>query len=165
MKITLLTHFKEVPKKSNTGRLVLEVLGDEAEQILWDRIVPSDKLIEEIASGGVALIYPGPGDGEPPDLAGISQFIIIDSTWHEARKIHQRSPYLQQARRVSLKPSGKSRYNLRKNQRESCLCTAECVIEILRSIGNDDAGDRLERIFLDYMRPAAGMRRQTSIYE
>ena len=33
MKITLLTHFKEFDKCSNTGRLVLEILGDAAEQV------------------------------------------------------------------------------------------------------------------------------------
>lgn len=158
MKITLLTHFKEVPKKSNTGRLVLEVLGAAAEQILWDRTVPPPKLIEEIAAGGVALIYPGTADEEASDLTGISQFIIIDSTWHEARKIHQRSPYLQQVRRVSLKPSGASRYNLRKNQKESGLCTAECVIEILRQTGHDEVAGQLEHCFLKYMRPAAAIR-------
>jgi len=158
MKITLLTHFKEIPKKSNTGRLVLEVLGDAAEQILWERFSPPGRLVEEIEAGGVALVYPGVADEETPNLAGIRQFIIIDSTWHEARKIHQRSPYLQQVQRVSLKPSGTSRYNLRKNQRASGLCTAECVIEILRFIGHDAAAVQLEERFLSYMRPAAAIR-------
>lgn len=132
LKITLLTHFKELPKPSNTGRLVLEVLGEAAEQIRWERITPPARLLEEITAGGVALLYPGGADAAGSDLAGIRQIIIIDGTWHEARKIHQRSPYLQQVRRVSLQPSSKSRYNLRKNQKELGLCTAECVIEILR---------------------------------
>lgn len=159
LKITLLTHFKEIPKKSNTGRLVLEVLGDAAEQIRWDRLNPPQTLLEEIASGGVALIYPGIADEEVVDLSDIRQFILIDSTWHEARKIHQRSPYLQQVRRVSLKPAGTSRYNLRKNQKESGLCTAECVIEILRATGHVEKADQLEECFLANMRPAAAIRK------
>jgi DTW domain-containing protein YfiP len=152
MKFTLLTHFKEFPKKSNTGRLVLEVLGDAAEQIRWDRLVPPESLLEEIAAGGVALVYPGVAGASDDDLTGITQFIIIDGTWHEARKVHQRSPYLQNVRRVSLKPAGKSRYNLRKNQKESGLCTAECVIEILRTIGRVEEADLLEQRFLALMR-------------
>lgn len=159
LKITLLTHFKEIPKKSNTGRLVLEVLGDTAEQICWDRLNPPQTLLDEIAAGGVALIYPGIAGEDEADFSGIRQFILIDSTWHEARKIHQRSPYLQQVRRVSLKPTGTSRYNLRKNQKESGLCTAECVIEILRATGHTEKADQLEECFLANMRPTAAIRK------
>lgn len=154
MKITLLTHFKEFPKRSNTGRLVLDILGNNAEQVRWDRITPPAALIKEIEAGGVALVYPGAGDEpESDDLSAISQFIIIDGTWHEARKIHQRSAYLRGIRRVSLKAVHRSRYNLRKNQKESGLCTAECVIEILRRTGNDAVADQLEEHFMANMRP------------
>jgi DTW domain-containing protein len=155
MKITLLTHFKEFAKKSNTGRIVLDVLGDMAVQVRWDRIDPPDSLVQEIGAGGVALVYPGAAHDDDGDLNGIHHFIIIDGTWHEARKIHQRSPYLQGVRRVSLQPSGKSRYNLRKNQKESGLCTAECVVEILRAKGYDGMANELEECFLSYMRPDA----------
>ncbi|MDA8429092.1 MAG: DTW domain-containing protein [Geobacteraceae bacterium] len=151
MKFTLLTHSKEFPKRSNTGRLVLEVLGSEAEQLCWDRMNPPAGLLEEIEAGGVALVYPGAADENDGDLSGITHFILIDGTWHEARKIHQRSPYLQKVRRVCLTPSGKSRYTLRKNQKEDCLCTAECVIEILRSTGDATAADHLEQQFLAFI--------------
>lgn len=153
MKITLLTHFKELPKPSNTGRLVLEVLGAAAEQICWDRNTPPAQLLEEIKQGGVALLYPGRADEADSDLAGIRQIIIIDGTWHEARKIHQRSPYLQQVPRITLRPQRPSRYNLRKNQRESGLCTAECVIEILRATGETGAAGLLEERFLACLKP------------
>jgi DTW domain-containing protein YfiP len=152
MKFTLLTHFKEFPKRSNTGRLVVDVLEGAAEQLRWDRMNPPDGLLEEIEAGGVALVYPGAVDGNDGDLSGISHFILIDGTWHEARKIHQRSPYLQKVRRVGLTPTGKSRYSLRKNQKEACLCTAECVIEILRTVGDDAAADLLEERFLAFIR-------------
>ena len=151
MKFTLLTHFKEFPKRSNTGRVVLEVLGSEAEQICWDRTNLPDRLMEEIEAGGVALVYPGAAGEDDEDLGGINHFILIDGTWHEARKIHQRSPYLQKVRRVCIKPVEKSRYTLRKNQKEACLCTAECVIEILRSTGDYAAADRLEERFLAFI--------------
>lgn len=158
MKITLLTHFKEFPKKSNTGRMVIDILGEMAEQVRWDRINPPVKLLEEIHTGGVALLYPGIAGDDASDLSGIQHFIIIDGTWHEARKIHQRSPYLQGIRRVSLKPVGKSRYNLRKNQKESGLCTAECVIELLRNKGDYLLADQLEERFLANMKPPNAMR-------
>jgi len=158
MKITLLTHFKEIDKPSNTGKLVLEILGEAAEQVRWDRLNPPAGLVEEIEAGGVALVYPGPAAESDDDLADINRFILIDGTWHEARHIHQRSPYLQKARRVCLKPSGRSQYNLRKNQKEACLCTAECVIAILRSKGEMEQAERLQERFLAFIRPPGLMR-------
>jgi DTW domain-containing protein YfiP len=158
MKITLLTHSKEFGKRSNTGKLVVEVLGEVAEQIQWDRMNPPADLLREIEAGGVALIYPGAVDETGNDLTGICQVILIDGTWHEARKIHQRSPYLQNIRRVCLKTAEKSVYNLRKNQKESCLCTAECVIEVLRLAGDDAAAERLQQSFLAFIRPQGALR-------
>ena len=158
MKFTLLTHFKEFGKRSNTGRLVLDVLGNAAEQVRWDRLNPPAGLVKDIGAGGVALVYPGSAGENDDDLTGISHFVIIDGTWHEARKIHQRSPYLLKLRRVCLKPAGTSLYNLRKNQKEACLCTAECVIEILRNKGRIEEAERLEKRFLAFIRPAGAMR-------
>lgn len=161
MKVTLLTHFKEFAKRSNTGQVVLEVLGDAAQQVRWDRMQPPAGLLAEIAAGGVALIYPGATDENAGSLADINHVILIDSTWHEARKIYQRSPYLQQVRRVCLKPAGPSRYTLRKNQKTACLCTAECVIEVLRIAGHQATANHLEERFLAFIsqsgaKPAIG---------
>lgn len=158
VKITLLTHEKELGKRSNTGGLVVEVLGAAAEQIRWDRMKPEVRLLEEIEAGGVALIYPGSSDETSRDLAEFRHFIIIDGTWHEARKIHQRSPYLQKIHRISLKTAAESVYNLRKNQKKSGLCTAECVIEVLRRTGNIVEAERLQERFLAFIRPLGAMR-------
>ncbi len=151
MKFTLLTHSREFAKRSNTGRLVVDVLGGSAEQVRWDRTHPPARLVEEIDAGGVALIYPGAADEAGGDLTGIRQVILIDGTWQEARRIHQRSPYLQNARRVSLKSAEPSVYNLRKNQKVAGLCTAECVIEILRRTGRSEDAERLTSLFLAFL--------------
>lgn len=164
MKITLLTHFKELGKRSNTGRLVVEVLGDTAEQIVWDRTKPPAKLVDEIEAGGVALVYPGGTESIEGGFEDINHFILIDSTWHEARKIHQRSPYLHNIRRVCLKPGAKSVYNLRKNQKEACLCTAECVIEILRASDRNDDAEKLRERFISFIRPPGAMRGESYGY-
>ena len=158
MKITLLTHFKEFEKRSNTGQLVVDVLGSAAEQVRWDRMNPPARLVEEIEAGGVALVYPGAVEENDGDLSGITHFIVIDGTWHEARKIHQRSPYLRKIRRICLATGEESRYNLRKNQKESGLCTAECVIELLRLSGEIAEAERLQERFLAFIRPPGVMR-------
>ncbi|MDD2365076.1 MAG: DTW domain-containing protein [Desulfuromonadaceae bacterium] len=158
MKITLLTHFKEFEKRSNTGRLIVDVLGENAEQIRWNRLNPPVDLVREIDAGGVALIYPGAADESDYDFSDVKQCIIIDSTWQEARKIHQRSPYLQKVRRISLNTGSKSLYNLRKHQKESGLCTAECAIEVLRRAGRVAEAELLHERFLAFIRPQGVMR-------
>lgn len=158
MKFTLLTHPKESGKPSNTGKLALEELGGSVQQILWDRLNPSEKLLELISSGEAVLLFPGPSDEPESDLTGIRHIILIDATWHEARHMHHRSPYLHEIRRICLKPAEKSAYNLRKNQKESGLCTAECIIDILRKTGNNNAAERLYLRFLSHIRPVGKMR-------
>ncbi len=158
MNFTLLTHFKEFEKRSNTGRLVIDVLGAAAEQICWNRMEPPAQLLEEIAAGGVALVYPGVASENSPVRDDITRLVIIDGTWHEARKIHQRSPYLLTIPRIGLTTGVKSRYNLRKNQKEEGLCTAECVIEVLRLFGNHEEAELLTERFLAFIRPEGVMR-------
>ena len=153
VQFTLLTHSKEIGKRSNTGRIVRDVLGDEAELICWVRNSPPAELVRQIEAGGTALVYPGAADGQGDDLSRFNRFILIDGTWHEVRKIHQRSPYLLKAPRVGLRPAGVSRYNLRKNQKVDGLCTAECVIQILRETGRHELAARLEERFLAFMKP------------
>ena len=153
IKITLLTHGKEFGKRSNTGQVVAQVLGAQVERIRWERMHPPPQLVAEIAAGGVALVYPGAKQEEAADLADIQQFVVIDGTWLTARRIYQRSPYLHHLRRVSLHPQAPSRYNLRKNQKAEGLCTAECVVELLRGVGSTDQAEQLLRAFLAYQKP------------
>ncbi|VAW59294.1 hypothetical protein MNBD_GAMMA11-1660 [hydrothermal vent metagenome] len=98
-----------------------------------------------IEAGKTALLYPSvPGVSEglsedppedPSESADIPQpenFIIIDSTWQEARKIFNRSAYLQTIPRIQL-VSKASIYRLRRNQIENGLCSAECALELIRA--------------------------------
>ncbi len=42
------------------------------------------------------------------------------------------SPYLHDLPKVSLTPNAPSIYKLRRNQKDTGLCTAECAIELLK---------------------------------
>ncbi|WP_144209630.1 tRNA-uridine aminocarboxypropyltransferase [Shewanella donghaensis] len=77
-------------------------------------------------------------DKEMTPLIDFDALVIIDATWQEARKIYNRSPYIKQLEKVSLAPKAESLYQLRRNQVEGGLCTAECAIEILNSIGETE---------------------------
>jgi len=153
MQLILLTHSREVSKKTNTGQLV-QLLIPNTQTIIWQRTHPNKKLLQLIASEKIALVYPESElqsvvDNKPvQNIKEFEIFILIDSTWQEARKMFNRSPYLQNLPRIQLTPEHGSQYNLRRNQLKDGLCTAECVIELLRAKSYFKLRDELNCAFL-----------------
>ena len=58
MTIILLTHERECNKNTNTGSLVLDVLGESAQIVVWNRVTPNPQLLKKIAEGSIALVFP-----------------------------------------------------------------------------------------------------------
>lgn len=157
MQIFLLTHEREMARPSNTGQLVLSAVsevGVRAERLVWRRTEPDKTLLSILGSPCTGLVYPDTETaGTSYKALGIEtceRFILLDATWQEARKMYNRSPYLHAVGRVSLNSAHGSRYRLRRNQKNEGLCTAECVVEILRSKGRKELADRLEEQFIQF---------------
>lgn len=146
MKIYLLTHPRELERKTNTGQIVLSCLGDMAERIIWDRVNPNLKLVELIKNNKAALMYPKK-EFEYSPFEEVESILIIDSTWQEANKIYNRSPYLKNAVKISLNKNSISKFKLRRNQPSGGLCTAESVIEWLKIKGETTLAIRLQQAF------------------
>jgi DTW domain-containing protein YfiP len=151
MNIFLLTHQRERFKKTNTGSLVVDVLGGNARVVVWDRVAPDPELLKIIGEGSVALLYPSDDSQFVSEASDYENYIIIDGTWQEAQKIYNRSSYLKGLSAVKILPNRPSAYSLRRNQREGCLCTAECAIEILKARGFSMMADDLQTAFLTYV--------------
>jgi len=155
MKLILLTHSREIQKTTNTGHLVQKVVAN-TQIIIWQRTQPDPLLLDLINSEKMALLYPEVNEladeRSAVDAADFENFILIDSTWQEARKIFNRSPYLQQLPRIQLSVDQSSSYNLRRNQVEGGMCTAECAIELLRVKGGNVLAEELEGEFLSFIR-------------
>ncbi|WP_105102296.1 DTW domain-containing protein [Microbulbifer pacificus] len=158
MHIILLTHERELARPSNTGNLVLSVSGDECKLVhrrVWSRVAPDQELIQLLGKESAGLVYPrtetghAQGAGEIA-LAACEHFVLLDATWQEARKMYNRSPYLRAAKTITLNPQQASRFRLRRNQKSGGLCTAECVVEILRSKGRTELADQLEQRFIAF---------------
>ena len=159
MQIILLTHSREVLKKTNTGQLVEQVLPA-TRKIIWQRTEPDNYLLSLIASNNTALLYPYDKSCAEKKLCDhfsptdFDNLILIDSTWQEARKIYNRSPYLQALPRVQLSTDNTSNYSLRRNQLEGGLCTAECVIELLRQSKQTELAEALNLNFTNFINSA-----------
>jgi len=153
MNIFLLTHQRERNKKTNTGSLVVDVLGENAHIVVWDRVLPDPLLLKYIDEGSIALLYPSIESKFVSQVSDYQSYIIIDGTWQEARKIYNRSPYLKGLPALKVSTNKPSVYNLRRNQRVDGLCTAECAIEILRARGFSMLANDLESNFLHHIAP------------
>lgn len=148
MKIFLLTHERELLRPSNTGALAKNVAPEIVERIVWARNAPNQSLLDAINNKNTVLLYPV--DDADVDAAPIEWFeniILLDATWQEARKMFNHSPYLKNLPRAHIKPRQVSQYQLRRNQPEGGLCTAECVVEILMAKNHIDIAERLETAF------------------
>jgi DTW domain-containing protein YfiP len=148
MNIFLLTHQRERFKNTNTGSLIVEALGEKARVVVWDRVTADPGLLRTIGEGSTALLYPSADSQPVSEASDYENYIIIDGTWQEAQKIFNRSSYLKDLPTVKIPANRTSAYNLRRNQREGCLCTAECAIEILKARGFLVLADDLQSIFL-----------------
>lgn len=147
MFIYLLTHEKELLKKTGTGKIVNEVM-ENCSVIKWKRKEPHQILEKELNPNNTILVYPS--DTEPGysgDLSEIENFILLDGTWQEAKKMYNRSPYLKRFKHYSFPSDIKSNYILRRNQKDFGLCTVESVIELCRLKGDIYMEDKLSCLF------------------
>ena len=131
--------------------MVVDVLGEKAQLVVWDRVAPDPELLRTIDEGSVALLYPSADSQLVSATAGYKNYIIIDGTWQQAQKIYNRSPYLKALPAVKIPVNKPSAYHLRRNQRAGCLCTAECAIEILKVSGFSMLANDLQSMFLKRM--------------
>jgi DTW domain-containing protein YfiP len=142
VKIFLLTHQRELDRKTNTGTIAVNNTDGMVERIIWERVNPNSDLIELFNNNKALLLYPT-DDDTSADIKDFDNIVVIDSTWQEAQKIYNRSPYLKAAPKAVLSPEYQSAFQLRRNQREDGLCTIECVIELLRIKDREQLADAL----------------------
>ncbi|MCS6113129.1 DTW domain-containing protein [Shewanella baltica] len=64
MQIILLTHERELSRKTNTGQLALAAFPEEVKSIVWSRTAPDNDLVAMLASQQAKLLFPA-SDTEP----------------------------------------------------------------------------------------------------
>lgn len=153
MKLFLLTHTKELQRKTNTGSLAVKLLGNSVKVVLWERTRPNRELLSFIKEGNIALLYPHEGGETLCETSPYDAYILIDSTWQEAQKIYNRTPYLHDLPKLTIKRDKPSSYRLRRNQKSYGLCTAEIVSELLKSDAQYELAEILETNLDDFMNP------------
>jgi len=145
----LLTHTRELGKLTNTGRLLLNSLPNTGLH-LWQRTEPLQTVLQgrravllfpsddaHVAFSSAKDVMSELGDNAEPIL-----WLLLDSTWQQAKKMVRQSPELQTLPRLSLNISeGASRYHLRRNQQG--LSTLEAAASVLEQLSETDAAGSL----------------------
>ncbi|WP_025672677.1 tRNA-uridine aminocarboxypropyltransferase [Salinivibrio socompensis] len=180
LQCVLVMHENEAQRQSNTGKLVKAALPHTQVEI-WQRKQPPQALLDSWARGGVSpwLLFPSddavPADrlfadadalvscadksascadtpiATPKEPRAPLQFVVLDATWQQARKMLNKSPWLNRLPRVSLPSTAASQYTIRRNQPPGHLCTSEAVSALLRSQGDVNAATQLDHFLVHFM--------------
>ena len=148
-------------KPSNTGWLIADVVADTF-AFAWARTEVDPALLALLADPQWQAYVVFPSEFAAPErvvhtLHDTSSaqgkchkrplFILLDGTWDEARKMFRKSPYLQHLPVLSLHPEQLSRYQLRRAQSDSHLCTAEVGALCLNLANDTQAAHALNAYF------------------
>lgn len=70
----------------------------------------------------------------------LDTLIVLDSTWHRAKGMYYRIPWLAELKKYKISPTrGESNYRIRKQPAPGCLSTAECVAEALVALEGESS--------------------------
>lgn len=151
----LLIHPDEYTKPTNTARLIGASIPH-TRFFPWHRTAPPLELMALLTDSRFMpyLLVPQ-GDAtlfarlhERPWLPDkVPAFVLLDGTWTQARKIFNRSPYLQSLPRMSIQPAAPSAYTLRRQRCAQHLSTVEVAIALLAQSESPTASSVLHAYF------------------
>lgn len=157
--LILLTHPNEQKRASNTGKLLIQCQLN-AEQVIWDRQTPPASLWKKLTDPSMfpVLLFPAENSLELPQVMQHSEeshqvplFIILDATWQEARKMLNKSRWLESIPTMTLNTQADSQYSLRRNQQTGNLCTFEISAELLSQLGEEKNHQLMQDFFQQYL--------------
>jgi hypothetical protein len=144
-------------KPSNTGWLIADMVPDTF-AFGWARTETDPALLTLLSDPQWQAYVVFPGEyAEPervvhtvqtplaPPTAGGKRplFILLDGTWSEARKMFNKSPYLDALPVLSMQMDQKTEYKLRRSRRDDHFCTSEVAASCLALAGEDNAARTL----------------------
>ncbi|EKM26495.1 tRNA-uridine aminocarboxypropyltransferase [Vibrio sp. HENC-03] len=157
--LMLLMHPNELTRDTNTGKLLAQCQLN-VTQVVWDRKTPPAELLETLANPSLLPVLLFPSE-ESLTLEQVQQqsteqdrqplYIILDATWQEARKMINKSRWLEGIAMMGLTTQVDSQYQLRRNQQEGNLCTFEVAAQLLGQLGEEQNQQQMLDFFEQYL--------------
>jgi DTW domain-containing protein YfiP len=147
----LYIHYKEYKKTSNTGILIKKLFSNSGVYIAGVE-EQRQALIKRVESSpNVCVLYPGEKslaleDWLATNSPGPKDFILLDSTWNQGRKLLNSLPDTYP--RVKLVSVSTSLIKCKKQANKGYLSTLECVAYILKELGETQAFESVMSAFI-----------------
>ena len=151
-RLTLMVHFREARKPSNTGQLAARCLTRSAVEVIGKR--GTQRVAPVLGNELPLLLFPS-DDAVPIDRYAdrdvpIALF-VPDGNWHQASKMRPYGAAFDSIQRVTLCNSGASEYRLREEPRAGGLATLEAIARALRAL-EGERGPEIEGAMLAVFR-------------
>lgn len=125
-----------------------------------DRIGLSSPDDELLRTPGTWLLWPdGPGTpSDSPKLTPPARVVVLDATWHQARRLFSRTPILQTIPRLTLPAPALTRERLREQHRSDGMSTLEAVAAAISKLEGTHVAEPLERLYDEVVRRITTLR-------
>jgi DTW domain-containing protein len=158
----ILRHIGEAGRPSNTGRLAALALPN-------SRIVPcgggtriglSLPDVDLLKAQDTWLLWPdGPVTRmDLPDRTPPARVVVLDATWHQARRLYRRTPTLRAIPHLALPAPQKHRARLRDQHRRDGMSTLEAIAAAVARLEGSAAAEPLERLYDEVVRRTSTLR-------
>jgi DTW domain-containing protein YfiP len=158
----ILRHIYEAERPSNTGRLVALAMPNS--RIIacggGTRIGLSPIDDEFLRACGTWLLWPD-GTGTQPDMPGQTppdRVVVLDATWHQARRLYSSMPVLRMLPRLVLPAPKQLRDRLREQHRSDGMSTLEAVAAAIAKLEGAEAARPLEILYDELVRRTTSLR-------
>lgn len=151
-KLTLIVHYKELKKTTNTGRLAIKSLLNSEMRVRGEIGKPSDlsDLIHDQYQ--CLLFYPSKDAVELNQdllktLAKPIHLLVPDGSWRQASKVHTRHQELYSVPRVMIKELNLATQHLRRENSQEGMSTLEAIAKAMRVIEGEEVYEVLFQIY------------------
>jgi DTW domain-containing protein YfiP len=151
-KLTLIVHYKELKKTTNTGRLAIKSLLNSQMRIRGEIGKPSD-LSELISDQYQCLLFYPSKEAVELNCDFVAKFskpihlLVPDGSWRQASKVHTRHPELSSVPRVMIKDLNLATQHLRRESSQEGMSTLEAIAKAMRVIEGEEVFEVLFKIY------------------
>ncbi|SBS33512.1 DTW domain protein [Marinomonas aquimarina] len=138
---TLLYHYTEIHKPTNSGRLIADLFPKQTEAYIWSRTEPEPLLLERLKAhqGRNVILFPGTDKREaagthltelPPQDSPLN-IIVLDATWRLASKMLHQSRWLDSIPTFAIHDEAIRSFKVRHAKHDNQFATAEVAAMLL----------------------------------
>ena len=157
--ITLLYHYTEIHKPTNSGRLIADLFPEQTQAFLWSRVSPEPTLLarlsdlkqqsiilypetdRRLASHQHLTHLPNPSPEAPLHV------IVLDATWRLASKMLHQSRWLDDIPTFAISDAAQRSFKVRHAKHDNQFATAEVMAMLLAQAGEHQPSEALANYY------------------